>query len=369
MQRSFAEYDGFRKQRKVTRREAFLAEMDRVVPWSRLEALIEPHYPVAGNGQKPYPLSTMLRIHFLQHWYGYSDPGMEEALHDIPVVRRFAGLDAGISRMSDETTILNFRHLLEARQLAQSLSQEVVAMLTERGLILREGTIVDATLIAEPPSTKNAARQRDPEMTSSKKANQWHFGMKAHIGVDTAHGSVHTLEVTTGKVSDYSMAEPLLHGEGVTAHGDRGYADKTREPDRRRGEDKPGPRWLVPFKRKNGCDTTLEEKRLNRIMAALRRVFGGGASVPGAQAPVQLYEGAVSRVVQERTATVQPACPGGFVPRAVLDRPGRLSTRGGVCPQKKKSEPQSTEEPIIMATCRAQTAPPRPQPQVIRAVN
>ena len=244
--------------------------MERVVPWGRLQALIEPHYPVGEKGRKPYPLSTMLRIHFLQHWYGYSDPGMEEALHDIPALRRFAGLDAGISRMPDETTILNFRHLLEAHQLAEGLFQEVVSLLTERGLILREGTIVDATLIAAPPSTKNEARKRDPEMTSSKKGNQWHFGMKAHIGVDTAHGLVHTLEVTTGKVSDYSMAETLLHGDEATAHGDRGYADRTREADRPREEDEPGPRWFVPFKRKKGCDTTPEEKRLNRIMAALR---------------------------------------------------------------------------------------------------
>ncbi len=198
MQRSFAEVDGFRKQRKVTRREVFLAEMARVVPWRRLEALIEPHYPKAGNGRKPYPLGVMLRVHFLQHWYGNSDPAMEDALHDIPPLRRFAGLDAGESRMPDETTILNFRHLLEAHQLAESLFQEVVSLLTEHGLtehgltehgltehglILREGTIVDATLIAAPPSTKNRDRQRDPDMTSSKKGNQWHFGMKAHIGV------------------------------------------------------------------------------------------------------------------------------------------------------------------------------------------
>ena len=270
MQHSFAEYDGFRKQRKITRREAFLAEMERVVPWRRLEALIEPHYPLTGKGRKPYPLSTMLRVHLLRHWYGYSDPAMEEALHDIPVLRRFAGLDAGTSRMPDETTILNFRHLLEAHQLAESLFQAVVSLLTEHGLILREGTIVDATLIATPPSTKNEARQRDPEMTSSKKGNQWHFGMKAHIGVDTAHGLVHTLEVTTGKVSDYSMAETLLHGDEATAHGDRGYADKTREPDRVREADEVGPRWFVPFKRKKGCDTTPEQKRLNRLMAALR---------------------------------------------------------------------------------------------------
>jgi IS5 family transposase len=270
MQRSFAEVDGFRKQHKVTRRAAFLEQMARVVPWRRLEALIELHYPVAGNGRRPYPLSVMLRVHFLQHWYGYSDPAMEEALHDIPVLRRFAGLDAGISRLPDETTILNFRHLLEAHQLAEGMFQEVVHLLAEQGLILREGTIVDATLVAAPPSTKNRERQRDPDMTSSKKGNQWHFGMKAHIGVDTAHGLVHTMEATTGKVSDYSMAETLLHGEERTAHGDRGYADKSREPDRERDEDEIGPRWFVPFKRQKGCDTTPEQKRLNRLLAELR---------------------------------------------------------------------------------------------------
>ena len=161
MQRSFAAYDGFRKQRTVTQREAFLAEMDRVVPWQRLGALIAPHYPSGDAGRKPYPLNAMLRIHLFEHWYGYSDPGMEEALHDIPVPRRFAGLDAGTSRLPDETTILNFRHLLEEHQLAEALFQEVVALLTDRGLILREGTIVDATLIAAPPSTKNEARKPD----------------------------------------------------------------------------------------------------------------------------------------------------------------------------------------------------------------
>jgi IS5 family transposase len=270
MQRSFGDVDGFRKQRKVTRRDAFLAEMAGVVPWRRLEALIEPHYPKAGNGRRPYALGVMLRVHLMQHWYGYSDPAMEDALHDIPALRRFAGLDAGESRMPDETTILNFRHLLEAHHLAERLFQEIVSLLTEQGLILREGTIVDATLIAAPPSTKNAERKRDPEMTSSKKGNQWYFGMKAHIGVDTAHGLVHTMEATTGKVSDYSMSDTLLHGEEVTAHGDRGYADKSREPDRPRSEDDVGPRWFVPFKRKTGCDTTPEQKRLNLLMSGLR---------------------------------------------------------------------------------------------------
>ena len=270
MQHSFAEVEGFRKQRKLTRREAFLAEMERIVPWQRLEALVEPFYPKAGNGRRPYLLGSMLRIHFLQQWYGYSDPAMEDALHDIAVVRRFAGLDAGCSRMPDETTILNFRHLLEAHQLAESLFQEVVALLAEQNLILREGTIVDATLIAAPPSTKNRTRTRDPAMSSSKKGNQWHFGVKLHIGTDTAHGLVHTMEATTGKISDYSMSGVLLHGDEVTAHGDRGYADKSRELDHPHDKDAVGPQWYVPFKRKPGCDTTPEQKRINRLLAGVR---------------------------------------------------------------------------------------------------
>jgi transposase, IS5 family len=269
-QRSFAEAEGFRRQEKVTRRERFLAEMERAVPWARLLALIVPAYPVAGNGRRPYPLTTMLRIHLMQQWFGYSDAAMEDALHETPLLRAFAGLDAGVDRMPDETTILNFRHLLEERHLAEGLFQEVVALLTERGFILRQGTIVDATLIAAPPSTKNRDRKRDPDMTSSKKGNDWHFGMKAHIGVDTAQGLVHTVEGTTGKISDYVMADTLLHGDEATAHGDRGYHDKTRTPDAVPDEDAAGPRWYVPFKRARGQETTDEEKRINRILAGIR---------------------------------------------------------------------------------------------------
>ena len=272
MQRSFAEFDGFRRQNKLTRRAAMLAEMEKIVPWQRFEALIEPHYPKPGNGRRPYPLPTMLRIHLMQHWFGYADPAMEEALHDIPLLRHFAGLDAGESCMPDETTILNFRHLLEAHQLAGALFQEVVVLLGERGLILRQGTIVDATLIAAPPSTKNAKRQRDPEMSSSKKGNQWHFGMKAHIGVDLAHGLVHTLEVSTGKVSDYSMAESLVHGEEVVVLGDAGYGDRDRQIDSPHDADAVGPRWLTPFRRARGRDTTAEQKRLNSLLSSFRAV-------------------------------------------------------------------------------------------------
>ena len=269
-QRNFGDVNGFRRQEKVTRRERFLEEMERVMPWKRLEGRIGPAYPVAGNGRRPYPLATMLRIHLMQQWFGYSDAAMEDALHETPLLRKFSGLDAGADCMPDETTILNFRHLLEENHLAETLFGEVVTLLTERGFILRQGTIVDATLIAASPSTKNQDRKRDPDMTSSKKGDDWHFGMKAHVGVDTAHGLVHTVEGTTGKISDYAMGDTLLHGDEETAHGDRGYHNKTRTADAPRDVEAAAPRWYVPFKRAAGADTTWEEKRINRILASIR---------------------------------------------------------------------------------------------------
>jgi IS5 family transposase len=165
----------------------------------------------------------MLRIHFMQQWFGYSDAAMEEALHEVPLLRRFAGLDAGMDTMPDETTILNFRHLLERHALSSVLFAEINGLLSERGLLLREGSTVDATLIAAPPSTKNREGKRDPEMTQTKKGNQWYFGMKAHIGVDDQSGLVHTLVGTTAKDSDMSQFTQLLHGEEERVSADRGY--------------------------------------------------------------------------------------------------------------------------------------------------
>jgi len=201
-QLSLAETGFLPKRGKVTRKAEFLAEMNTVVPWSRLEGLIEPVYPKAGRGRRPTPLPVMLRIHFMQHWFGYSDPAMEEALHDIPLLRQFAGLDAFEDTIPDETTILKFRHLLEANALAVALFAEVNAVLSEKGLSLRHGTAVDATLIAAPSSTKNKDGKRDPEMHQAKKGNQWHFGMKAHIGVDADSGLVHTVIGTAANVND-----------------------------------------------------------------------------------------------------------------------------------------------------------------------
>jgi IS5 family transposase len=209
--------------RKRTRREVFLAEMDQVVPWKALLALIEPHYPKMGRpGRQPYPLSTMLRIHFLQQWYALSDPAMEEALYDTPVMRRFAQL-GGLADIPDETTILNFRRLLETHGLAEKLFKQVNAHLQRKGLSLRSGTIVDATIISAPSSTKNRSGERDPEMHQAKKGEQWFFGMKAHIGVDDASGLVHHVECTAANVSDVTQAHKLLHGKEDVVIGDSGY--------------------------------------------------------------------------------------------------------------------------------------------------
>lgn len=221
------EYAGKRKQ---TRREVFLAEMAQVVPWKALLSLIEPLYPKAGKGRQPYPLATMLRIHLMQNWFGFSDPAMEEALYEIAPVRQFAQLSL-TKAIPDETTILNFRHLLEAHDLAAKLLQRVNGHLCDKGLMLKRGTIVDATIIAAPSSTKNAEGERDPEMHQTKKGNQWFFGMKAHIGVDAASGLVHTVTTTAANEADVTQVEHLLHGKEKSVHGDAGYvgADKRVE--------------------------------------------------------------------------------------------------------------------------------------------
>ena len=208
--------------------------MDRVIPWSRLEALIEPHYPKAGNGRRPYPLGTMLRIYFLQQWYALSDPGAEEALYDIQSMRQFAGLDLGRDAIPDETTILNFRHLLESHDLTKALFEAVTKHLKEHGALLRGGTIMDATLIAASPSTKNKEQKRDPEMSQSKKGNQWYFGMKAHIGVDAKSGLVHTAGVSTGSVHDAKVMDGLIRENDQVVFGDKGYVNEKKKRAARR---------------------------------------------------------------------------------------------------------------------------------------
>ena len=223
-----AEYAG---KRKRTRREVFLDEMEQVVPWKALLKVIEPFYPMAGNGRRPYPLGTMLRVHLMQNWFALSDPAMEEALYEIASLRNFAGLDLR-KAIPDETTILNFRHLLEEYDLAEDILKEVNAHLTRKGLLLKRGSIVDATIIAAPSSTKNAEGERDPEMHQTKKGNQWHFGMKAHIGVDADSGLVHTVATTPANESDVEQVADLLHGKEKHVHADSGYRGAASRVDR-----------------------------------------------------------------------------------------------------------------------------------------
>lgn len=215
---------------KKTRKQVFLEQMDQVVPWAALVELIAPYYPEGRTGRPPFSLLTMLRIHFMQQWFTLSDPGMEEAFFDTPLYREFAKLEE-FGRLPDESTILRFRHRLEKHKLAEQILATVNELLTERGLLLKAGTAVDATLIAAPTSTKNKDRSRDPEMHSSKKGNQWYFGMKAHIGVDAESGLVHTVRGTSGHFSDIAEANTLLHGQESVAFGDAGYQGIEKRPD------------------------------------------------------------------------------------------------------------------------------------------
>ena len=218
---TFADLDYAFKKRK-TRREAFLERMEGLIPWEQLEARIRPHYPTAGRGRRPYPLSTMLRVHCVQLFYNLSDPGMEDLLYEVESVRRFVGLRLS-DALPDETTILHFRHLLEAHGLGTELFEEINRHLAAQGLQLREGTIMDATLIAAPTSTKNKAKERDPDMHQAKKGNEWRFGMKAHIGVDAETGMVHSMTTTAANVHDLTAAERLLHGRERCVWTDAGY--------------------------------------------------------------------------------------------------------------------------------------------------
>jgi IS5 family transposase len=214
---------GFERYRKPTRREAFLAQMDTLVPWAELAALIEPHYPKAGNGRPPIGLQRMLRIHLLQHWFNLADEAMEEALYDSAALRAFVGIDLGREPVPDATSLLRFRHLIEKHRLGEALFAEVGRLLQAKGLKLSGGTIVDATLIAAPSSTKNAEQRRDPEMKQTKKGKQWHFGMKVHVGADAKTGVVHAAVVTAANVHDKHAVPDLLHGQETRVYGDRGY--------------------------------------------------------------------------------------------------------------------------------------------------
>ena len=227
---------------KRTRKREFLDEMEHVVPWAALVQVVEPYYPRAQTGRPPFGIETMLRIHYLQQWFALSDPAMEEALHDMPVFREFAKLGDGVARLPDETTILRFRHLLEKHDLATDMLRVVNDILQAKGLTMKKGTVVDATLIAAPSSTKNAQGERDPEMHQTKKGKQWYFGMKAHIGVDAYSGLVHSVVGTAANVNDVTQAGALLHGQEEVAFGDAGYQGVHKRSEAQ------GPTWHVAMR-------------------------------------------------------------------------------------------------------------------------
>jgi IS5 family transposase len=221
-QPSFAQSE-YAAKKKQTRRERFLSEMEGLAPWARLVALIAPFYPKGERGRPPMGVEKMLRMYFLQLWCALADEALEDAIYDSQALRTFAGIDLGCEAVPDATTLLNFRHLLEKHHLAKAIFGEINAMLAERGILMREGTIVDATIIAAPSSTKNKAKERDPEMHQTKKGNEWHFGMKAHIGADMDSGLVHTVSGTAANVADIAQTHELLHGEEKHGFVDAGY--------------------------------------------------------------------------------------------------------------------------------------------------
>jgi IS5 family transposase len=265
-QKTLANASTFEKYKKPTKREKFLAEMERIVPWKELYALIEPFYPKAGKGRPPVGLERMLRIHFLQSWFNLSDPGAEEALYDMESLRRFVGIDLGNEPVPDETTICKFRHLLEAHGLGERIFQEVNAHLEEKGLRLSEGTIMDATIINAPSSTKNQDKKRDPDMHSTKKGNQYYFGMKIHVGVDSESRTVHSLVTTPANVHDSKMVEDILHGEENAVFGDSAYMGKTEEIAKKA----PGALDLTQTRGTKNRKLTEEEKETNRLLSKTR---------------------------------------------------------------------------------------------------
>jgi len=273
---------GFEQHRKPTRRDEFLATMNRIVPWAALCAVIEPHYPKRGNGRPPIGLERMLRIHFIQHWFNLADFACEEALYDSTSLRRFVGIDLGREAVPDATTLLKFRHLLEKYKLGEQLFAEVGCALQETGITLKTGTIVDATLIAAPSSTKNAKKERDPEMHQTRKGKQWHFGMKLHIGVDSQNGLVHSAMVTPANVHDKHPLPHLLHGQERRVYGDSAYMsqqelihskaplakDFTNERVRQAGQEP------NKVKRRKNRNKSKIRARVEHVFGVIKRLWG-----------------------------------------------------------------------------------------------
>ena len=256
----------YENKKKKTRREKFLEEMNQVIPWEELLQIVNKYYPLAGNGRHPMPMERMLRIYFMQQWYGLSDPAMEDALYDIESMRWFADINIEVDVIPDETTILNFRHLLERHNLTKQILEKTKRYLSEKGLLLREGTIVDATIINAPSSTKNQNRTRDKEMRQTKKGNQWYFGMKAHVGTDTSRGLAHSVVVTDAAVHDSQVMDGLLHGEEEAVYGDKAYASE----EKKREYEAKGIEWCINRKANRGQQLSQEAMECNHKRSQIR---------------------------------------------------------------------------------------------------
>ena len=280
-QQTLASQASFEKYGRKSRRELFLDGMERVVPWAELEALVEPQYPKAGNGRRPVGLQIMLRTYFMQQWFDLSDPGVEEALYESATLRRFAGVDLGVAPAPDETTVLRFRHLLEKHDLGGEMLETVNRHLEAKGIRNATGTIIDASIVHAPSSTKNAAGKRDPEMHQTKKGNQWHFGLKTHIGVDSKEGHVHSVATTAASVSDVHMLPDLLHGEERKVWGDGGYqgqteaireaAPKAQDMTCKRTKFK---EYVDELQKKKNTTKSRVRAKVEHVFRILKRVFG-----------------------------------------------------------------------------------------------
>jgi IS5 family transposase len=272
---------GFEKYTKTTRRAQFLAQMDRIVPWAALCALIDPVYPKAGNGRPPIDLELMLRVCFLQHGFNLSDPTVEEALYDSLAMRAFAGVDLGRKPAPDEATVCNFRHLLERHDLGKKLFAQVGRHLQAKGIKVSKGTVVDATIVNAPSSSKNAPGERDPERHQTKKGNPWYFGMKAHVGVDEKTPLIHSVAATPAHVADGNMLEHLLHGKETHVWGDAAYAGRTehirakapkaKDFTQRRGR---GDRYLSDYERSINRARSRVRARVEHAIGVIKRLFG-----------------------------------------------------------------------------------------------
>ena len=353
---------GFERYAKTTRRAVFLTEMERMVPWSALCALIDPFYPKPGNGRPPVGVERMLRIYFLQHWFNLSDPAVEEALYDSRAMRRFVGIDLGREPVPDETTVCRFRHLLEEHDLGRQLFDEVQRHLADKGLKVATGTIVDATIISAPSSTKNAGKARDPEMHQTKKGNQWYFGMKAHLGVDSGTKLIHAAVATPANVADSTVLPELLHGNETRVWGDQAYRgqravirehapkarDFTNRRYRRRGV-------VDQVERAKNRTKSKVRARVEHSIGVIKRVFW-------------FCQGALSRAEEEHSSPARHLRTG----QSVHGAPASIAAPSGViCPNQagKPCTRPIRHQPTEISTYlwpvgKLSCSPPSPQPLV-----